>query len=100
MFPTQIKVVGNSKIMVKWDDSSETFVSLESLRKYCPCATCIAERENHSKCYIPLFHSTQTKVRKINIIGNYAVAIIWEDGHNTGIYEFPFLKSLSENCVV
>lgn len=100
MFPTQIKVAGQSKIMFKWDDSSETFVSLERLRKYCPCATCSAEREKHSKSYIPLFHLTQTKVREINIIGNYAVGIIWEDGHNTGIYEFPFLKSLSENSVV
>jgi DUF971 family protein len=97
MFPAQIKVVGQSKVMLKWDDSSETLVSLETLRKFCPCATCTAEKENRSKSYIPLFHSTQIKVREIIIVGNYAVGIIWEDGHNTGIYEFPFLKNLSEN---
>ena len=97
MFPTTIRVLDQTKLLLKWDDNSETIITLEKLRKYCPCATCMAERENRSLTFIPLFHSGQTKINRINKIGNYAIGILWEDGHNTGIYEFPFLKKLSEN---
>lgn len=97
MFPTKIKVMDRTKLFLKWDDNSESSISLEQLRKFCPCATCVAERENRSKSFIPLFHSGQTKISRINKIGNYAIGIVWEDGHSTGIYEYPFLKNLSEN---
>ena len=31
--------------------------------------------------------------RYINV-GHYAIRIVWEDGHNAGIFSFVFLKSL------
>jgi len=99
MCPVKIKLIAQSKVELKWDDSSESYVSLEKLRKFCPCATCAAEREKQSSSFIPLLHSAQTRIKRINKIGNYAIGIIWEDGHNTGIYEFHFLKNISENCV-
>lgn len=86
-----------TKLFLKWDDNSESAIFLDKLRKFCPCAICITERENRGKSFIPLFHSGQTKISRINKIGNYAIGILWEDGHNTGIYEFTFLKNLSEN---
>ena len=93
----QVRLVDQNNIVLKWDDNTESSISLNKLRKYCPCATCMTEREGQSKSFIPIFHSGQTRVFKINKIGNYAIGILWEDGHNTGIYEFPFLKNLSEN---
>ena len=27
-------------------------------------------------------------------VGNYAVSLTWQDGHNTGIYSFRLLRSL------
>ena len=97
MHPTRIIVQERTKLLLKWDDNSESSITLEKLRKFCPCATCMTERENRSKSYIPLFYSGQIKISKINKVGNYAISILWEDGHSTGIYEFTFLKNLSEN---
>lgn len=97
MSPTAIKILDKTKLFLRWSDNTESSISLEKLRKFCPCATCMSERENRSKSFIPLFHSGQTKISRINKIGNYAIGVLWEDGHNTGIYEFPFLKNLSEN---
>jgi DUF971 family protein len=94
---TGIRVINQAKLLLKWDDNSEFSIPLNKLRKFCPCATCMTEREKQSKTYIPIFHSGQTKIIKISKVGNYAIGIHWEDGHNTGIYEFPFLKNLSEN---
>ena len=97
MIPTQVKVLHQSKLVLKWKNNSETSIPLEKLRKLCPCASCMAERDNQSKSLIPIFFSSQIKVVSIIKIGNYAIGISWEDGHNTGIYEFQFLKNLSDN---
>lgn len=34
--------------------------------------------------------------RAISSIGNYAIGIDWNDGHNSGIYSFDHLRSLGE----
>ena len=97
MQPVQIKVSNNNNLLIKWDDKSKSSIGLEKLRKLCPCATCIAERENQSKSYIPLLMENQFKVGSINQVGSYAISIAWKDGHNTGIYEYPFLKKLADD---
>jgi DUF971 family protein len=97
MSPAEIKIESQTRMIIKWNDSTVATIPLVKLRKYCPCAVCSTERESQSKSYIPLFDSNQIKISKISSIGKYAIGIVWSDGHNTGIYEFPFLKSLSEN---
>jgi ATP-binding protein involved in chromosome partitioning len=34
--------------------------------------------------------------RTISSVGNYAIAISWNDGHNTGIYSFEHLRTFGE----
>lgn len=96
MHPIKIKLVEKKKLLIKWDDENESVLELRDLRKKCPCATCLSERDKQSKMYIPLFVENQVTVKSINQVGNYAVQITWNDGHNTGIYEYSFLKNLSE----
>ena len=97
MYPIQIKIIEKKNLFIKWNDESESLISLEKLRKLCPCATCLTEREKQSKTYIPLMMDNQLKVAGINEVGSYAISIMWKDGHNTGIYEYPYLKKLSDN---
>ena len=97
MNPVTVKVVGKKFLFIKWDDDTESKIGLGKLRRLCPCATCVALRENESKSYIPLFAADQVNVSSINIVGNYAISILWKDGHNTGIYEYPFLKNLAKD---
>jgi DUF971 family protein len=58
----------------------------------------LTEKENQSSTYIPLFAENQIKIRSINQVGSYAISIVWQDGHNTGIYEFPYLKMIAEKA--
>ncbi len=97
MLPIQIKIIGNKDLYVKWDDNSESVINFMKLRKFCPCATCASEREEQSETFIPIFSGNQITVKSIQQVGSYAISIHWKDGHNTGIFEFPFLKSLAEN---
>ena len=94
MYPVSIKVKQKQNIFIKWDDGSSSEISLRKLRELCPCATCMTFRQKQGKEFIPIFNENQIKVTNINQIGSYAIQITWNDGHNTGIYEFPFLKNL------
>lgn len=97
IFPKQIKLSEQKdKLIIIWNDDSVNSISLLKLRKLCPCATCITEKENQSPTYIPLFSENQIKIKNISQVGNYAISILWQDGHNTGIYEFPYLKLICE----
>jgi DUF971 family protein len=69
------------------------------LRRNCPCAVCQAEKDEQSSTYIPIFTLDQLTVTNMNLVGHYALAIAWKDGHNTGIYEFKQLRNLSEELV-
>lgn len=93
MQPKKIKLVDGAYLKFLWDDGVEESVNLKDLRRHCPCATCAAERDKQGKKYIPLFTESQVKVRSISQVGNYAIQIIWQDGHNTGIYEYKFLRN-------
>ncbi|MGE5812217.1 MAG: gamma-butyrobetaine hydroxylase-like domain-containing protein [Ignavibacteria bacterium] len=97
MEPVQIKLLEKKKLFIKWNDDSESLIKLETLRKLCPCATCVTERERQSKTYIPILNKNQIEISGINQVGSYAVSITWKDGHNTGIYEFSYLKKLGED---
>lgn len=96
MHPVKIKIVDKKNLLIIWDDKEEELLELKMLRKSCPCATCLAERDKQSKMYIPIFADNQITVKTINQVGKYAIQITWNDGHSTGIYEYPFLKNLSE----
>ncbi len=94
MQPVSIKVRKNADIFIVWDDGSESKIDLKKLRELCPCATCLTFRQRQGKDYIPIFNENQLKIANIQQIGSYGIQVIWKDGHNTGIYEFPFLKNL------
>jgi len=100
MNPIKIKLIEKKKLLIIWDDGNESLLELRELRKRCPCATCLAEREKQSKMYIPLFTENQVSVKSINQVGNYAVQITWNDGHNSGIYEYLFLKRFPEKTAI
>jgi len=96
MSPVRIKVIDKKKLYIKWEDDSESIIALEKMRRLCPCATCLTEREKQSKTYIPILNENQVQIAKINQVGSYAVSVIWKDGHSTGIYEYAFLKKLAQ----
>ena len=100
MHPIKIKLIEKKKLLIIWDDGNESTLELRDLRKRCPCATCLAERDKQSKMYIPLFAENQVTVNSINQVGNYAVQLTWNDGHNSGIYEYHFLKRFSEKTAI
>jgi len=97
MKPLAVRISEKKNLFIQWDDGTNSQIDLSFLRRYCPCANCSEQRENQSKNYIPLFFADQIKVKDIYEVGSYAIGITWRDGHNTGIYEYPYLRFLAQS---
>jgi DUF971 family protein len=83
-------------VAIDWADGHHTQYEAEALRLLCPCAFCRGEagRPGWLDTNPPLT-SIQTQLVDMKLVGGYAVAPVWADGHDTGYYEF---ESLRANC--
>ncbi len=86
----------DDNLIIEWNDNKKSEISFRILRRDCPCATCLAEREAQNKDSIRIYSQNKIQVRDIEQVGSYAIKITWKDGHSTGIYEYSLLKKLSE----
>ena len=97
MQPTDVQQIGE-ELAIKWDDGSESFISLEKLRRCCPCAGCKGEMDVMGNLYKsperPLSPAAFRLVR-VEMVGTYAVQPVWA-GHATGIYSFDYLRRAAE----
>lgn len=99
--PVKIKLSSDKTLLIEWDNNSNSTFDLTMLRRFCPCAICLAEREKQGKNFIPIFGKDQVTIESIKPVGNYAIGIKWKDGHDTGIYEYQYLHKLDgKNKVV
>jgi DUF971 family protein len=97
MRPLDIQRIGN-ELAVKWEDGSESFISLERLRRSCPCAGCKGEVDVlgnlHKSPETQLLRSA-FELTRFTLIGGYAIQPVWMDGHATGLYSFDYLRELA-----
>lgn len=100
MLPVKIKVLDKKNLFIQWDDSSESLISLAILRRNCPCANCMMERENKPATYIPLLSHVQMTLSNIEPVGSYAIRFYWQDGHDDGIYNYELLRALGASYSV
>ena len=83
-----------SMIMIKQGGKLTKKVSPYELRLACKCAGCIDEVDGRQ---ILKVEQVPKDVHPTNIVtkGNYAVAMVWSDGHKSSIY--PFARILSSD---
>ena len=93
--PTQIKRLPDA-ISVQWSDGHQSEYSYQLLRQKCPCAKCESGKSDKNPLRAlptdPL--SKNLTLVDIQLVGRYAIRLVWADGHKTGIYTFEFLSSL------
>ena len=83
---------GSSLVIVRKADGTEKKIKAFDLRNKCKCALCVdefsgkklLETKNVNEDVFPY---------KIEPKGNYAVAIVWSDGHKSSIYPYDRLLS-------
>ncbi len=93
-----MQLIGDT-LAIAWDDGAETYLSCELLRRRCPCAACGGERDVLGREYKgpPITYKPESfQIAQFQSVGDYAVNFVWKDGHNSGIYPYPFLKKMGE----
>ncbi|KAB2671360.1 MAG: DUF971 domain-containing protein [Verrucomicrobia bacterium] len=98
MRPTDIQPIGQ-ELAVKWDDGTETFVGLETLRRYCPCAGCMGEHDIFGNLYKAPerpYGPRAFEIVQIRPVGGYAIQPVWGDGHQTGLYTWDWIRRVAD----
>ena len=90
--PTDIKLHQQSrKLDVSFDDGQSFTLPCEYLRVYSPSA----DVRGHSPEQAVLqTGKEQVNIKDIEAVGNYAVKLVFSDGHDTGLYTWDYLYEL------
>ena len=93
--PTDIKLHRKSRILEVAFDSGERFrLSAEYLRVHSPSA----EVQGHGPGQEVLVTGKEgVNIVDIEPVGQYAVRLVFDDGHETGLYTWPILHGLGAN---
>ncbi len=97
--PKHIAVSKSKGMTIEWGDGLASEYNLVYLRDRCPCATCSGshgtpprpkQEENPFQMY-----QEALRIESVEPVGSYAIKIRWSDGHDTGIYTWEYLRSIS-----
>jgi DUF971 family protein len=93
-WPVEIRVhSAERRLEVTFDDGRSFSLPAELLRVESPSA----EVQGHGpsqKQIVP--GKRHVAITAVEPVGNYAVRIVFDDGHGTGIYSWPWLRRLGE----
>ena len=90
--PTDLKLHRRSReLEVRFADGMSARLSAELLRVHSPSA----EVEGHMGGEGQLVTGKErVNIARIEPVGNYAVRLVFDDGHDTGLYTWPILYEL------
>jgi len=81
-------------LTINFKDGSKVELPWDLLRDACPCAEC---KELHGpRDPLKLVAAPNKDLVEFKYSGNYAVQLVWGDGHSFGIYAWPYLRNLAE----
>jgi DUF971 family protein len=100
----KIHVSTGAGVDITWADNHTSHYDFSYLRDACPCATCNEKRDQEqqrpasksapvSSPVLPMF-KPKIRAQSATQVGNYAVQINFNDGHNTGIFSYEHLRTI------
>ena len=91
-WPAELRLKSAEKVLeVAFDDGARFRLPAEYLRVESPSA----EVQGHGPGQKQLVHGrAHVGIRAVEPVGNYAVRLVFDDGHDTGIYSWRYLHEL------
>ena len=105
--PTKVRVHKSqgTGVSIDWKDGHRSSWTFSWLRYACPCATCNEERIAHKrpagqappKAAGPLvMYQAPPRPLEATPVGKYALRFKWNDGHESGIYSWDYLRRVCQ----
>ena len=82
-----------SSLAVAWHDGLLGKLPYVSLRGQCMCARCVDEITGERIVDVDGIDPA-IAINEMSLVGNYALKILWSDGHDTGLYTWEHLRQL------
>jgi DUF971 family protein len=93
LWPTDIRYnKSERKLHITFENGETVVLTAEKLRVESPSAEV---QGHHAGQKIIVTGKENVQIAGIEPVGNYAVRLIFDDGHETGIYTWNYLKKLS-----
>ena len=101
----RVKKTEGTGVEIDWKDGHHSQWSFAWLRWGCPCATCNEERQQTGRAVgVPkpkpggplVMYEAPPRPIDVESIGKYAVKFRWNDGHESGIYSWEYLRRVCQ----
>jgi DUF971 family protein len=93
-WPTELRLLpGGHSLAVSFDDGSNATLEAEYLRVESPSAEVQGHGAGQKKLVTDKEAITITEVEPV---GNYAIRLTFDDGHDSGLFTWDYLHKLSE----
>ena len=95
IYPLAIRLLKKSRLLkLEFDDGSAFELSCEFLRVHSPSAEVRGHAPGQSVLQLGKEH---VGIDKIEQIGNYALKLCFDDGHDSGLYSWGYLYELGKH---
>jgi DUF971 family protein len=92
--PNELKLHRHSReLEVAFPDGARFHLPCELLRVFSPSADVRGHAASERKL---MTGKKYVNIEQIELVGNYAIRIVFDDGHDTGIYAWDYLRELGE----
>ena len=94
-WPTELKVDKDRALLtVTFGDGASFVLPAELLRVMSPSA----EVQGHSpEQRVTVPGKNAVRILRLEPVGNYAARLVFDDGHDTGLFTWTYLRELGEN---
>lgn len=100
--PRHIDLKKDANLTIQWSDGRVSIYPIALLRKLSPSAEARELRKEMERNPLTVLPASQSQAGPltalgIDVVGNYAIRIRFSDGHETGIYTWPYLRQIDPN---
>jgi len=98
--PKHLDLKKDKGLTITWDDGVVSFYPVAYLRKMSPSADARLLREQLERNPLTVLPASAIGSGKpltaegIELVGNYALKVVFSDGHDTGIYSWQYLEEI------
>jgi len=98
--PVHMDLKKGRGLPVQWADGATSYYPIAYLRKMSPSADTRGLREEQARNPLAVLPASTFQTdgpiiaRDAQLVGNYAIRIIFSDGHDTGIFSWQYLREI------